>query len=131
MTPDKSSPEQILDVNRRWLPPSPHIDKVIEAVQKGRAVIEKRGHNEPPLLMFEDGGVIELPKVRYEQTYNGLQLVSSDDAAGEGVTRFTDVCGCVDHIKGTLADNPQAVEADPRVFEALLDHALYMIDRMH
>ncbi len=124
------TPEEILDVNRRWLPPSPHVEKVIEMVEKGAAHIEKRGHHEPPLIMFEDGGVIELPKARYEETYRGMQLVSADDASQEGVTKFRDVCGCVDYIKGTLRDNPESVEADPHTFDQLLDHALYMISRM-
>ena len=124
-------PEEILDVNRRWLPPSPHLEKVIENVEKGWASIEKRGHHEAPLLVFEDGGVIELPKVRYEQTYRGMQLVSSDEAAEAGVTKFRDVCGCVDHIKGVLHDNLQSVEADPHIFDQLLDHALYMVSRMY
>ena len=123
--------EEILDVNRRWLPPSPHVEKVIEMVRKGSAHIEKRGHHEAPLIMFEDGGVIELPKARYEETYRGMQLVSSDDAAHEGVTKFRDVCGCVDYIKGTLKDNPDAVQADPHIFDQLLDHALYMVSRMY
>ena len=131
MTSNAKSPEEILDVNRRWLPPSPHVEKVIEMVQKGSAHIEKRGHHEPPLLVFEDGGVIELPKVRYESTYRGMQLVSSDDAAQEGVTKFRDVCGCVDQIKGVLKDNPQSIEADPHLFDQLLDHALYMVTRMY
>ena len=61
MTPDTQSPEEILDVNRRWLPPPPHVDKVVEAVLNGSAHIEKRGHHEAPLVIFEDGGVIELP----------------------------------------------------------------------
>ena len=124
-------PEEILDVNRRWLPPSPHVEKVIETVQRGDAYIQKRGHNEPPLIMFEDGGVIELPKARYDPTYRGIQLVSSDEAAEEGVTKFRDVCGCVDHIKGILRDDPQSVQADPHIFDQLLDHALYMVSRMY
>lgn len=124
------TPEEILDVNKRWLPPSPHVDKVIEMVEKGAAHIEKRGHHEPPLIMFEDGGVIELPKARYEETYRGMQLVSVDSAAEEGVTKFRDVCGCVDYIKGTLRDNPESLEADPHAFDQLLDHALYMVSRM-
>lgn len=127
---DKQSPEEILDVNRKWLPPSPHVEKVLEMVEQGAAFIEKRGHHEPPLVMFEDGGVIELPKVRYEETYRGMQLVSSDEASSDGVTRFRDVCGCVDHIKGTLQDHPEQVQLDPQIFDQLLDHALYMIDRM-
>ena len=131
MTSNAKSPEEILDVNRRWLPPSPHVDKVVEMVEKGAAHIEKRGHHEPPLIMFEDGGVIELPKARYEETYRGMQLVSVDEASQEGVTKFRDVCGCVDHIKGTLKDNSQSVEADPHLFDQLLDHALYMVTRMY
>jgi hypothetical protein len=123
-------PEEILDVNKRWLPPSPHVEKVIEMVGKGAAHIEKRGHHEPPLIMFEDGGVIELPKARYEETYRGMQLVSSDDAEQEGVTKFRDVCGCVDYIQGTHKDNPESIEADPHAFDQLLDHALYMVSRM-
>jgi len=128
---DERTPEEILDVNRRWLPPEPHLQKVIEAVQKDSAHIEKRGHHEPPLLMFEDGGVIELPKARYEQTYRGMQLVSSDEAAQEGVTKFRDVCGCADYIKGILTDDPASVQADPHRFDQLLDNALYMIERMY
>lgn len=131
MTDELKTPEEILDVNRRWLPPSPHVEKVIEMVQSGAAHIRKRGHHEPPLIMFEDGGVIELPKARYEETYRGMQLVSSDEAADAGVTKFRDVCGCVDYIKGILRDDPASVQADPHKFDQLLDHALYMIDRMY
>jgi hypothetical protein len=125
------TPEEILDVNRKWLPPSPHVEKVVEMVRKGAAHIEKRGHHEPPLIMFEDGGVIELPKARYEETYRGMQLVSSDEAAESGVTKFRDVCGCVDYIKGILKDDPASVQADPHKFDQLLSHALYMVDRMY
>lgn len=125
-----NNPEEVLNVNRKWLPPSPHVEKVIEFVRKGAAHIEKRGHHEPPLLVFEGGGVIELPKVRYESTYRGMELVSSDDASQEGMTKFRDVCGCVDHIKGVLKDSPQSIQAEPHTFDQLLDHALYMISRM-
>jgi len=124
-------PEEILDVNRRWLPPSPHVEKVIEAVQAGSAHIQKRGHHEPPLIMFEDGGVMELPKVRYAETHRGMQLISSDKAGREGVTKHRDVCGCVDEIKGVLHDDRQSIEADPHIFDQLLDHALYMVSRMN
>lgn len=130
MTPDARRPEEILDVNRRWLPPAPHIDRVIEKVLKGSAHIEKRGHHEAPLLVFEDGGVIELPNVRYEMTARGMELVSSQESVETGLTKFTDVCGCVDYMKGVLRDDPAAARRDPRIFDRLLDDALYMIDRM-
>lgn|GEM_PF-745319 len=131
MQSEERKPEEILDVNRRWLPPQPHLDKVIEAIQKGSAHIEKRGHNEPPLLVFEDGGVIELPRARYENTHRGMQLVSAPDAVEAGkTTKHRDVCGCVDEIKGTVKDAPELVSKDPHVFDQLLDDALYMITRM-
>ena len=126
-----SKPEEILDVNRRWLPPSPHIEKVIEAVEKDSAHIEKRGHHEAPLLVFEDGGVIELPKVRYAETHRGMQLISPDVPAQAGQTRHRDVCGCVEEIEGVLRDDPASVEVDPHKFDQLLDDALYMISRMY
>lgn len=131
MSDDMRTPEEILDVNRKWLPPSPHVEKVVEMVQNGSAHIQKRGHHEAPLIMFEDGGVIELPKARYEETYRGMQLVAGDKAADTGVTKFRDVCGCVDYIKGVLKDDPASVQGDPHKFDQLLDHALYMIDRMY
>lgn len=131
MSDEMRTPEEVLDVNRRWLPPTPHVEKVVEMVLNGSAHIEKRGHHEPPLIMFEDGGVIELPKARYEQTYRGMQLVSSDEAAESGVTKFRDVCGCVDYVKGILRDDPESVQADPHKFDQLLDHAMYMVDRMY
>lgn len=131
MPDEMMTPEEILDVNRKWLPPSPHVEKVVEMVQKGAAHIQKRGHHEAPLIMFEDGGVIELPKARYEETYRGMQLVAGDEVVGLGVTTFYDVCGCVDHIKGVLKDDPTSVESEPHIFDQLLDHALYMVDRMY
>jgi hypothetical protein len=128
---DTKKPEEILDVNRRWLPPSPHLEKVIEAVQSGAAVIEKRGHGEPPLLVFEDGGVIELPKARHEPTYRGLQIVSADEGAKPGRTKYRDVCGSVDYLKDVLLDNPELVKTDPDRLHRILDDALYMIERMY
>ena len=68
MAQTKKKMEDILDVNRKWLPPSPHREEILKAVESGAAYIKERGHNIPPLLVFEDGGVIELPKVRYEKT---------------------------------------------------------------
>lgn len=130
MVSEQRKPEEILDVNRRWLPPEPAVWKVIEAIEKDSAHIEKRGHHEPPLLVFEDGGVIELPKVRYRETHRGMQLISEEDVSDSGVTRHRDVCGTVDEIEGILRDDPASVQADPHRFDQLLDNALYMIERM-
>ncbi|MCL6519974.1 MAG: hypothetical protein K6T99_09080 [Armatimonadetes bacterium] len=131
MPENNIAPEEVLNVNRKWLPPEPHLSKVIEAVQKGSAHIENRGHGEAPLLVFEDGGVIELPKARYENTYRGMQLVSAPEATQMGqTTKHRDVCGCVDEMKGILRDNPDSLIGDPHKFDQLLDDALYMISRM-
>ena len=53
------------EIDERWLPPSPHREKLLEKIALGRAHIEETGHNQPPLVYFEDGGMMELPRVRW------------------------------------------------------------------
>ena len=48
----------------QWLPPSPHREPILEFLRQGRATIVPRGEDEPPLVEFEDGGVMELDRVR-------------------------------------------------------------------
>jgi len=125
--------EDILNVNRRWLPPSPHGEAILKAVENGSAYIEDRGHNTPPLLIFTDGsggGVIELPKVRYENTYRGMRLISSDEISQAEQTRHPDVCGSIDELKGLLKDKPELVKSKPEKLYQLVDDACYMISRM-
>lgn len=114
----------------RWLPPSPHREEVLRRIQAGRAHIQERGHSVPPLLVFEDGGVIELPRVRYEMTRRGMELVSGDTTSTEGLTRHNDVCGTVDEIKGLLKEQPDLARTQPEVIGRLLDDAAYMLTRM-
>ncbi len=125
----------------RWLPPSPHKEEVLKRVEAGRAHIEERGHNIPPLLVFEDGGVIELPKVRYMMTHRGIELVAADDYSPRGVvhevtterseqTKHNDVCGTIDELKGLLKENPDLLKSNPDHFNRLLDDACYMTNRM-
>ena len=124
--------EEILGVNRKWLPPSPHREEIAKAVESGRAYIERRGHNVPPLLVFDgEGGAIELPRVRYENTYRGMQLVAGEDASQPDQTRHPDACGSVDELKGLLSDSPELAESDPDRLLQLLTDACYMISRMH
>ena len=114
----------------RWLPPSPHREEVLRRVEAGRAHIEERGHSVPALLVFEDGGVIELPKVRYEMTRRGMEIVSADSASAEGQTKHNDVCGTIDEIKGLLKEQPDLASEQPEAFAGLLDDAVYMLNRM-
>jgi len=114
----------------RWLPPSPHKEEVLKRVAAGRAYIEERGHNIPPLLVFEDGGVIELSKVRYMMTHRGTELVAADDYSQRGQTKHNDVCGTVDELKGLLKENPEIPKSDPEHLNKLLDDARYMTGRM-
>ncbi|MCK4324372.1 MAG: hypothetical protein KAW89_07570 [Armatimonadetes bacterium] len=121
---------EMLNVNKRWLPSQPHLDALVQAVQEGRAYLQPRGHNRPPLLVFEDGGAMVLPSVRLEETYRGATLVAAPDEETSEQTRHRDVCGCVDEFKGLLADHPQLLASEPGRFHKLVDDALYMISRM-
>ena len=114
----------------RWLPPSPHREEILKRVEAGRAHIRERGHNIPPLLVFEDGGVIELPRVRYMMTHRGMELVAVDDFSSRGQTKHNDVCGTIDELKGLLKENPDLPKSEPDYFDRLLDDARYMTSRI-
>ena len=109
--------------NNRWLPPSPHKEAVIEFVEKGRAHIEERGHNVPPLLICEDGGALELHKVRY---VNGIFIATEGYEAK--MTKYTDVCGTIDELKKLLKD--ESTQSDLSVLTELIENAEYMVQRM-
>jgi len=110
-----------------WMPPSPHREAVLERLAAGRAHIEEQGHGNPPLLVHEDGGVIELHRARL----GSWDLYSEDTAdAPEGSTKHVDVCGTIDEIEKWLKEEPAAATADPARLEALLTHALQMCGRM-
>ncbi len=49
----------------QWLPPEPHRTAVVEFVARGRASIVQPDPNQPPLLLYEDGGSMVLPLVRH------------------------------------------------------------------
>lgn len=116
-------------VDNRWLPPSPHREVVLEWVEKGRAHIEERGHNTPPLLVFEDGGVMELPLVRYTPG-EGHNFSPADASQATGQTQFSDVCGSMDEFKKLLETEPQLVRSGPARLLRLVEDACYMISRM-
>ncbi len=116
----------MIEIENRWLPPSPHREEVLKFLERGRAHIEERGHNVPPLLVFEDGGVMELPLARYK---DGNFSPAEGDAATRQ-TNYYDVCGTVDELEKLLKEKPELAQADPaRLFE-LIDDACYMLSRM-
>jgi hypothetical protein len=56
----------------RWLPPSPHRERILRYLRAGRAHLLPAGGagdvwEQPPLLEFEDGGVMPLPVVRWSE----------------------------------------------------------------
>jgi hypothetical protein len=53
-----------------WLPPSPHRERILRYLRAGRAHLVQTdggGQDRPPLLQFEDGGVMPLPAVRWSE----------------------------------------------------------------
>ena len=117
--------KEILGEHRRWLPPSPHREKIAETVMDGTAYILARGHNQAPLLVFQDGGSMELPTVRWAETERGSQLVSVAEESSPDQTRHRDVCGSVDEFKRLIKRDPQN-----QALHRLLDDIGYMIRRM-
>ena len=114
------------EIENRWLPPSPHREEVLKFLERGRAHIEERGHNVPPLLVFEDGGVMELPLARYD----GRNFSPATGETSARQTSYYDVCGTIDELKKQLKENPEQAQSDPaRLFE-LIDDACYMLSRM-
>src|SRR5207245_2058001 len=63
----------------RWLPPSPHRERILRYLRSGRAHLlplsgdrrqatgDGEGPERPPLVQFEDGGVMSLPVVRWSE----------------------------------------------------------------
>lgn len=111
----------------RWMPPSPHREAIMKALGKGRAHIEERGHNLPPLFVYEDGGAMELHLMRL---VDGRLIAVAEAQLPETSTRHVDVCGTVDELKRILEHEPERADAHPEELVALLDHALAMLRRM-
>jgi len=116
--------------DEKWLPPSPHREAIGEFLTKGRARIVERGHGKAPLLAFEDGGVIELPRVRYQNTARGMCLVAVDQADAPDLTRHPDVCGSIDEFRAKVqGDLGEAVAARDDLTRLIRD-AAHMLGRL-
>ena len=117
---------------QNWLPPDPHREKICAFLAAGRCSLLSQGPDKPPLIMYEDGGMMELDKVRWDDTLKFHHADPAGRRSGEGprATRFSDVCGTVDEMKQLFAGQPQQVAAHPEIIHALLTEALGMIDRL-
>lgn len=114
-----------LEIHPRWLPDGIHGRKIAEWIEMGRCHIQHRGHNACPLLVFEDGGTMELITVRWKHTERGWNLVSISASDSRVNTNHYDVCGTVDAIKSALEQNP-----DGQSLESLVDDIEMMLERM-
>ncbi|MGI6367069.1 MAG: hypothetical protein ACOX2L_01705 [Anaerolineae bacterium] len=117
----------MIDAENRWMPPSPHRERILEALQSGAAHLVDQGHRLPPLLVFEDGGMIPLPRVRLAATRRGPQLVAAEESDSPGMTRFYDVCGSIDEILGQVREGRAR---DPEEMAGLLRDIGYMVARL-
>ncbi len=59
----------------RWLPPSPHRERILRFLRSGRADLLPASPDEPPRIQFEDGGVMLLPTVRWSEDVHNFYPV--------------------------------------------------------
>jgi len=111
----------------RWMPPSPHRERLLETLQQGRAHIEDQGHGKPPVILFEDGGLMELPRYRW---VDGKAVVESGTEPLPYMSRYSDVCGTIDALKLQVQEAVESGKGDPEEWRRLLNEAMIMIDRM-
>jgi len=110
----------------RWLPPEPHASAVLEQIRNGQAHILERGHKEPPMLVWEDGGEMVLPTVRH---IDG-RFVSDPSSSATRQTHFHDVCSHVNELNA-LFERAEPLTTEERVLcVQYLEDMSYMLQRM-
>lgn len=116
-----------------WLPPSPHWEAILDFLERARCTLIERGEDESPLIQFEDGGLMELDKIRYDEDIAFYHADQPDGRVyGEyRATQYSDTCGSVDEMKRIFAEEPQRLAEDRDYLESLLKDALYMMRRMN
>ena len=114
------------EVEDRWFPPSPHREAVLGYLEQGRAHIEERGHNVAPLIAFEDGGVMELPSVRFDKE----RAFWCEPGGATRHTLSSDVCGAIDEIRRRLEKPTETEGPEPERLGSLIEDACYMLRRM-
>ena len=119
----------MIDEHNRWLPPSPHKEAVLEQLRRGRCYIQERGHGLAPMLVFQDGGTLELPRVRAKD--NGVDFWQEPgQGAATRQTKYSDICGSINELKQLMAEQPNLAEAEPDRMFRLLDDMGYMLGRL-
>ncbi|MBT3379300.1 MAG: hypothetical protein HN742_43100 [Lentisphaerae bacterium] len=119
----------MIDETNRWLPPSPHREAVLEQIRRGRAHIEERGHGEPPLLVFQDGGVLELPRARAQENQVDFWQAPAETPATRQ-TAYSDICGSTDELKHMMTEQPELADGAQEEMLKLLDDMDYMLGRL-
>jgi hypothetical protein len=62
----------------RWLPPSPSRERIVRYLQVGRAhLVPAAREDEPPLVQFEDGGLMPLPSVRWSEDLRNFYTIDA------------------------------------------------------
>ena len=117
----------------KWLPPSPHREAIIDFIARGRASIVQGAPDQPPLLMFEDGGSMELSKVRCceKEPFYHADRPDKRVRADYRATQYSDVCGTMDELKRIIAEEPERVRREPDYVQSLIDVARHMTGRMY
>jgi len=125
--------EQIVERWGAWLPPHPHRQWVLDQVVKGRASIMRPDRDAPPLLLYEDGGSMVLPQVRWAGEGRPWSAGEPEiDPEGERRnTKYYDVCSSVDEFKEHVASGPEALADERANIDRLFDDIRHMIGRMY
>lgn len=124
--------EQIIERWGEWLPPEPHRQAVVDFVARGRASIARPDEDQPPVLLYEDGGAMSLPLVRYDGSGPFYSAERPQTESGERrTTKYSDVCGSVDEFKRIVQQGPEALERKSDEIAELFDDIRYMIGRMY
>jgi len=128
-----SKADEIAQKWAKWPPPSPHREAIIDFVARGRASIVQSAPDQPPLLMFEDGGSMELSKVRCgeKEPFYHADRPEKRVRADYRATQYSDVCGTINELKRIIAEEPERTAQEPEYLQSLIDDARYMIGRMY
>lgn len=129
-TSTSSDASRTVDFDPKWLPGSPHREAILESLTDGIAHVEEQGHGKPPVLVFQDGGLIPLPLVRYAETARGMQLVAGDVPDAPDQTKHRDVCGSIDEFKTRLTEDPGKAYAEKSQLLMLLHDVGHMLGRL-
>jgi len=114
----------------KWLPQSPHREAIVAFLADGRAHVVERGHGVAPLLVFEDGGAIELPRVRCAPTVRGMELAAAEAPDAPDQTKHRDVCGSLDELEARVAADPARAAAESRELCRLARDVRHMLGRL-